>query len=118
MSGRRDGTCRHDGHWRRVRQQVLERDGHRCRLRLPGCVGEASEVDHIIDIALGGAVLELANCRAVWAPCHRRRSSLMRGRMRRSPPAREWPKVKAPDENPHAADSRVRSKAHDGPGIA
>jgi 5-methylcytosine-specific restriction protein A len=33
--------------WRTLRAQILARDGYRCQLRLPGCLGEATEVDHI-----------------------------------------------------------------------
>jgi hypothetical protein len=33
--------------WRRVRRQVLERDGWLCRLRLPGCQSRATEVHHL-----------------------------------------------------------------------
>jgi 5-methylcytosine-specific restriction protein A len=34
--------------WRRIRADVLRRDNHQCRLRLSGCTGEATTVDHII----------------------------------------------------------------------
>lgn len=33
--------------WRRIRRLVLERDGYRCQIGLPGCTGEATVVDHI-----------------------------------------------------------------------
>lgn len=68
MSKRKDGSFRYDGHWRVVRQQVLERDDHRCQLRYPGCQGEATEVDHVADVAMGGALYDPDNCRAVCAP--------------------------------------------------
>jgi uncharacterized paraquat-inducible protein A len=32
--------------WQRCRAAVLERDGHRCRLRLPGCLGTKRLVGH------------------------------------------------------------------------
>jgi 5-methylcytosine-specific restriction endonuclease McrA len=32
--------------WRRIRRQVLDRDGHQCQLRLDGCTGRADEVHH------------------------------------------------------------------------
>ena len=33
---------------------ALERDGHQCQLGYPGCLGEATEVDHIVNIATTG----------------------------------------------------------------
>lgn len=33
--------------WRKVRTQVLERDAHRCQLRLPGCTTLATQVHHL-----------------------------------------------------------------------
>lgn len=35
--------------WAAIRQQVLDRDGHTCQLRLPGCIGRATDVDHVGD---------------------------------------------------------------------
>ena len=32
--------------WRRVRAYVLDRDGHRCQLKLPGCTSLATEAHH------------------------------------------------------------------------
>jgi 5-methylcytosine-specific restriction enzyme A len=88
VSKRKDGSFRYDGHWRVVRQQVLERDAHRCQLRFPGCLGRADEVDHLLDVRLGGALYDEANCRSVCGPCHRRRSN--RNRRKEVPPSREW----------------------------
>lgn len=35
--------------WRRIRAGILDRDGHRCRLRFPYvCTGTATEVHHTI----------------------------------------------------------------------
>jgi 5-methylcytosine-specific restriction endonuclease McrA len=86
MSKTKRGEFRYDGFWRKVRQIVLERDDRRCQLR-PGCLGEATEVDHIADVAMGGSLYDPDNCRSVCAPCHRRRSNMMRLRTRRPPPA-------------------------------
>jgi 5-methylcytosine-specific restriction enzyme A len=86
VSKRKDGSWRYDGHWRKVRQHVLERDERKCQLRLPGCRGRATEVDHIVDVAVGGALYDPDNCRAVCA-CHRRRSNTKRQRSRQSPPS-------------------------------
>jgi 5-methylcytosine-specific restriction protein A len=98
MSKRKDGSYRYDGHWRKVRQQVLERDDHRCQLRYPGCRGRADEVDHGVDVAMGGALYDVDNCRAVCGACHRRRSNAKRQRSRQSPPSQEWPTPKALEE--------------------
>lgn len=40
--------------WRRVRAQVLARDGYRCRLRLTGCTGRATHVHHTGDRRITG----------------------------------------------------------------
>jgi hypothetical protein len=63
VSRRKDGSYRYDSAaWRQLREQVFERDGGLCRLRLPGCEITAVEVDHVVDIAMGGAVLDERNC--------------------------------------------------------
>jgi 5-methylcytosine-specific restriction endonuclease McrA len=90
MSTRKDGSWRYDGFWRKVRPRVLERDGYRCQIRGPGCRGEATEVDHIVDVGLGGALYDETNCRSVCGPCHRRRSNQRRQEFGRRRPSREW----------------------------
>ena len=40
--------------WRRIRVHVLARDGYRCRIQLPGCIGRANAVHHTIDRTLVG----------------------------------------------------------------
>ena len=87
--------------WRRVRADVLERDGYQCQLGYPGCLGEASEVDHIISIAATGTArrdaLDADWCAAVCSACHRRKTAqeAKAGRnRRRCPPYRhpaDWP---------------------------
>lgn len=61
--------------WRKVRKVVLERDGHRCRLRYSGCLSEASEVHHVVSIAQRGlprrVALDPDECVAACARCHR-----------------------------------------------
>lgn len=32
--------------WRKLRAQILERDGHRCQVRLPGCTDVATHAHH------------------------------------------------------------------------
>lgn len=65
------------------RLRVLERDSHRCQLRLPGCSGWAFEVDHIVPVAEGGSDRDI-NLHAVCAECHRVKSQAeaLRGRLR------------------------------------
>lgn len=73
----------------KVRLAVLERDGYECRLRLPGCLGRATEVDHIVPRAAGGPVFDLDNLRAACRSCNtRRRTPWVRGA--EAGPSREW----------------------------
>lgn len=65
------------------RMRVLERDSHRCQLRLHGCTGRAVEVDHIVPVAEGGSDHD-SNLHSVCTECHRVKSQAeaLRGRMR------------------------------------
>ena len=49
---------------------VLARDGYRCMLRLEGCLGVATEADHIVPLMDGGTHA-YSNARAVCSACHR-----------------------------------------------
>jgi 5-methylcytosine-specific restriction protein A len=57
----------------RLAAQVLKRDGYVCQLRYPGCLGRASQVDHIVQPEAGGTD-ELENLRAVCRRCHATRT--------------------------------------------
>lgn len=63
-----------------LRDYVFERDGYRCQIQGPRCVGpdplprSKLELDHIIARASGGAILNPDNCRASCRPCNRGRS--------------------------------------------
>lgn len=57
----------------RIRVQVLRRDNNSCCLRLPGCIGEATEVDHIIPVFEGGDD-HPDNLQAVCPPCHKQKT--------------------------------------------
>jgi hypothetical protein len=59
--------------WRRVRKVVLERDGYLCRVRLPGCTGQATQCDHIISVDDGGSWFDEGNLRAACAHCNNAR---------------------------------------------
>jgi 5-methylcytosine-specific restriction endonuclease McrA len=64
--------------WASVRREVMKRDRFQCQLRYPGCVGRATEADHIVSVADGGEHT-LENARAVCKPCHRRRTAQQGG---------------------------------------
>lgn len=71
--------------WRKVRAQVLERDGHRCLVGMEGCLGLATQVDHIHPLAFGGAPYDPSNLRASCAKCNSGRSNKLRRK-----PSRAW----------------------------
>src|SRR3954453_19462782 len=68
--------------WRRLRLAVLERDDHRCQLGWRGCLGDATECDHITPVyewpnqPLDDLSLYQAACRS----CHAKRSGSQGGR--------------------------------------
>lgn len=82
--------------WRAVRPVVLQRDGHRCQLQLPGCTGRATHVDHIIPWSEGGAWFDPTNLRAACEHCNTRRgaarihSMAKLNRQAAQAPSREW----------------------------
>lgn len=57
----------------RQNRRILERDNHRCYLQLPGCTGQATEVDDVRPISQGGTRTD-DNLRAICPPCHHRKS--------------------------------------------
>jgi hypothetical protein len=74
--------------WRRMRRQVLERDGWLCRLRGPGCTGGATEVHHLYGrlrpgSPLGPADYDVTLLAAACRDCNRRA-----GAVRGDPPSR------------------------------
>lgn len=56
--------------WRQVRPVVLERDGYRCQIKDKRCTGRATEVDHIVPFADGGALYDPDNLRAACKACN------------------------------------------------
>jgi 5-methylcytosine-specific restriction endonuclease McrA len=56
--------------WRDIRKFVLERDNDECRIRLPGCLGIADCVDHIVPADSGGAWFDPLNLRAACTHCN------------------------------------------------
>jgi 5-methylcytosine-specific restriction enzyme A len=62
------------GDWPKVRVLALKRDNYICRLRYPGCLGKATEVDHIVQPQAGGTA-DPANLQAVCHRCHATRTA-------------------------------------------
>ena len=56
--------------WRVMRLAVLQRDGHQCQMRLPGCTTHATTVDHIVRLMDGGDMYNPTNLRAACAHCN------------------------------------------------
>jgi 5-methylcytosine-specific restriction endonuclease McrA len=69
--------------WRRLRLLVLDRDSWLCQMRGPTCTRYATQVDHIVARADGGARLDPNNCRAACAACNGR-AAAMRTNTRRA----------------------------------
>src|SRR4051794_7028749 len=55
--------------WRKLRAEVLERDGHVCQVLLVCDGAPATHVDHVIPRIRGGQDTP-ENCRAACAPCN------------------------------------------------
>ena len=65
------------------RAAVLTRDNHQCQLRYPNrCKGQATQADHITEVADGGPPLDLANGQAVCEPCHKHKTAQHANRVR------------------------------------
>jgi hypothetical protein len=56
--------------WRKLRTQILRRDGYLCQVRGPRCTVQATAVDHIIPVDSGGPVYDPENLRAICASCN------------------------------------------------
>lgn len=78
--------------WPATRRRILKRDGYRCRIRLPGCKGRATDVDHIDD----PTDHRPSNLRAACGWCHGRRTSAQGLQAKGHGPLRQRP----PDPHP------------------
>jgi 5-methylcytosine-specific restriction endonuclease McrA len=65
------GEMAYDRRYRANRFVALERARWRCQIRGPECHGWATQVDHVIPVAMGGTN-DLANLRAACAQCNPR----------------------------------------------
>ena len=80
----------YDRAWRKVRAAILERDAYRCCW----CGGEATTVDHLVELAAGGDRLDPANLAAACHRCNSTRGAALGGRRtsrrQRLKPSRSW----------------------------
>ena len=63
----------YSGPWQRVRLRVLDRDNYVCQIAGPGCTRNATEVDHILPVALdptGAGWFDPDNLRATCRTCN------------------------------------------------
>lgn len=103
-SGRyRNAAKVYQGPWKTIRKRVLERDGHTCQVRLPGCTTTATTVDHIVPVSWGGDWYALDNLRAACAGCNAALSVLARTR---KPKSVTPPNVAKPATNDYPGPSR------------
>lgn len=80
--------------WRRLREQILARDGYRCMIRGPKCKGLATTVDHIVALLLAPHLAhEPSNLRAACRSCNSSLGAKL-GNPRRTTPAPKWVKPK------------------------
>ena len=63
--------------YRRLRLAVLDRDLGLCQMKGPTCTRFATEVDHIVARADGGAMWDPTNLRAACGPCNSRGGAMM-----------------------------------------
>lgn len=76
--------------WPKIRKQILERDGHRCKINGPNCQGQANDVDHIISWQAGGAPYDPTNLRAACQTCNRGRTKYVKVDTTTPAPSRDW----------------------------
>jgi 5-methylcytosine-specific restriction endonuclease McrA len=60
--------------WDSARSYVLLRDRYTCRICGARRRARELDVDHIVEIARGGAALEFSNLQTVCRDCHRRKT--------------------------------------------
>jgi 5-methylcytosine-specific restriction endonuclease McrA len=80
-----------DGRWKRLRQIVLERDHRECCYI--GCGREATQVDHIHPVSLGGDYYALDNLRAI---CAHHNASRGNGTRTKAQGGRSWSRRSTP----------------------
>ena len=58
------------GLWEDARQKCFRRKGRQCYIRLPKCTGAATQVDHIVPLARGGAKYDQSNLQPSCRYCN------------------------------------------------
>ena len=77
--------------WDAARVVVLRRDRYTCRACRRRVRARELDVDHILEIARGGAPLDPTNLQTLCRPCHRRKTSeFLRSRARPLEDPAEW----------------------------
>lgn len=61
--------------WRRTRAAVLKRSPLCLHCRMSGRAIPATQIDHIISLADGGAIWDRSNLQALCLPCHARKTA-------------------------------------------
>lgn len=69
MSSRWRASNANSPTWKAQRSRVLQRDGYECQMRLPGCTGRATQVDHLA-AWLPGQDVQDASLQAACAHCN------------------------------------------------
>ena len=105
-------------HWtyreEKLRDRILRRDNHDCQIRLPGCLGTATTVDHIHPKAWGGLAIP-SNLRAACMPCNQSKGAraeaggFFKGGTARRGPLRKIP-PQATGTSPWAVERRDMSR--------
>jgi hypothetical protein len=89
--------------WRRVRREVLARDGGVCKVRSPVCRGTGEVVDHIEPWQDGGSWYAMSNLRASCRACNTWVRYNGQPPAPSQAPAEKWPQPALGDNCPHRA---------------
>ncbi len=101
---------RFHGHyfWDSARSYVMLRDRYTCRICARRRRARELDVDHIVEIAAGGAALEYSNLQTVCRTCHREKTRAFQRARRAGPRSREEPVPVSPLLEPGGVGSAGR----------
>lgn len=80
----RSSTITSTAAWKALRRSVLQRDNYQCQIRGPHCTNYADQVDHITNVAAGGAPFDPDNAQSACSACNTRKASAEGAAARRS----------------------------------